>query len=58
MPLFIPHLMLDFLIMRGSAVCNWRRNPVITCSRDGSIKRNKVTSTTPGFLFYDYPPKP
>ena len=53
MPLFIPHLMLDFLIMRGSAVCNWWRNPVITRGRDGSIKRNKVTSTTPGFLFYD-----
>lgn len=53
MPLFIPHLMLDFLIMRGSAVCNWWRNPVITRGRDGSIKRNKATSTTPGFLFYD-----
>ena len=52
-PLFISHLMLDLPVMRGSAVYNWQRSPVITRSKDGTIKRNKVTYTTPGFLFYD-----
>ena len=52
-PLFISHLMLDFPIMRGSAVYNWRLNPIITRGKDGTIKRNKVTYVTPGFLFYD-----
>ncbi len=52
-PLFISHLMLDLPIMRGSAVYNWRLTPAITRHEDGSITRNKVSYTTPGFLFYD-----
>ena len=52
-PLFISHLMLDLPVMRGSAVYNWRLGPIITRGKDGTIERNKVTYTTPGFLFYD-----
>jgi hypothetical protein len=52
-PLFISHLMLDLPIMRGSAVYNWRMKPAIMRGIDGTIKRNKVTYTTLGFLFYD-----
>lgn len=51
--LFMSHLMLDIPIMRGSTVYNWRQTPIITRAKDGTIKRNKVTYTTPGFLFYD-----
>jgi len=54
-PLFISHLVLDLPIMRGSAVYHWRPNPLIKRGKDGVIKRNNVTYTTPGFLFYDYP---
>jgi hypothetical protein len=52
-PLFISHLVLDLPIMRGSAVYNWRQNPLIKRGKDGVIKRNNVTYTTPDFLFYD-----
>lgn len=52
-PLFTSHLMLDIPVMLGSAVYNWRQNPIITRGRGGTITRNKVTYTTPGFLFYD-----
>ncbi len=51
--LFMSHLLLDIPVMRGSAVYNWRLNPIITRGKDGTITRNKVTYTTPGFLFYD-----
>ena len=40
-------------VMRGSAVYNWRQTPLVTRGKNGEIKRNKVTYTTPGYLFYD-----
>jgi len=52
-PLFMTHLMLDLPVMRGSAVYNWQRNPIINRDKNGKIKRNKVIYQTPGFLFYD-----
>jgi len=52
-PLFMSHLMLDLPVMRGSAVYNWRQNPIIDRDKNGKIKRNKVIYQTPGFLFYD-----
>jgi hypothetical protein len=52
-PLFMSHLLLDLPVMRGSAIYNWRQNPIITRGKDGTIKRNKVIYTTPGFPFYD-----
>ena len=51
--LFMSHLMLDIPIMRGSAVYNWQENPIITRHKNGTVERNKVIYTTPGFPFYD-----
>ncbi len=51
--LFMSHLLLDIPIMRGSTVYNWRLNPIITRAKDGTITRNNVTYTTPGYPFYD-----
>ncbi|HCO92630.1 MAG TPA: hypothetical protein DIU00_01545 [Phycisphaerales bacterium] len=51
--LFMSHLLLELPVMRGSAVYNWRQNPIIDRDKNGKIKRNKVIYHTPGFLFYD-----
>ncbi len=51
--LFMSHLLLDLSIMRGSAVYNWRQNPIINRDKNAKVTRNPVTYTTPGFLFYD-----
>ena len=51
--LFMSHLLLDIPLMRGSAVYNWRQNPIITRGKDGTITRNKVIYVTPGYPFYD-----
>jgi len=50
-PLFMAHLMLDLPIMRVSTVYNWREGPIITRSKDGTIRRNKVIHQTKGFPF-------
>jgi len=46
-------LLLDVLSKGGSAVYNWRLNPVIPRGEDGTIARYKVTYVTPGFQCYD-----
>jgi hypothetical protein len=50
---YMAQLLLDIPFKRGSGIYNWRLVPVITRHEDGTVTRNKVTYTTPGYPFYD-----
>jgi len=43
--------MLDLPVMRCRTVYNWRRRPILTRDRNGTVRRNTVVYQTEGFPF-------
>ena len=52
-PRYMANMLLDLPIMNGCAVYNWREGPIITRGKDGTITRNKVIYTKPGYSIMD-----
>jgi hypothetical protein len=50
-PLYMPHLLLDYPYMRGGTIYNWRHCPIIERDKNGRVKVNEVIHQTDGYLF-------
>jgi hypothetical protein len=50
-PLYMPHLLLDYPYMRGGTIYNWQHGPIIERDKNGRVKVNQVIHHTEGYLF-------